>query len=93
MPGPLLLVCAHPDDGSSSVTGTTAKYTQRGVSISLIYATHGDLYGGRSKKLSIGLMDEHTVLKNWYKELGFKGIGAQVFHHLPFTVCFMERSF
>ena len=42
MPGPLLLVFAHPDDESSSVAGTTAKYTQRGVSVDLICATRGE---------------------------------------------------
>ena len=30
MPGPILLVFAHPDDESSSVGGTTAKYSERG---------------------------------------------------------------
>ncbi len=42
MPGPLLLVFAHPDDESSSVAGTTAKYTQDGVSVDLICATRGE---------------------------------------------------
>ncbi len=42
MPGPLLLVFAHPDDESSSVAGMTAKYTQRGVSVDLICATRGE---------------------------------------------------
>ena len=38
----ILLVFAHPDDESSSVAGTTAKYTQRGVSVDLICATGGE---------------------------------------------------
>ncbi len=42
MPGPLLLVFAHPDDESSSVAGTTAKYTRLGVSVDLICATGGE---------------------------------------------------
>lgn len=42
MPEPLLLVFAHPDDESSSVAGTIAKYTQRGVPIDLICATRGE---------------------------------------------------
>ncbi len=42
MPGPLLLVFAHPDDESSSVAGTTLKYTQRGISVDLICATRGE---------------------------------------------------
>ncbi|UCD22002.1 MAG: PIG-L family deacetylase [Chloroflexota bacterium] len=42
MPGPILLVFAHPDDESSSVAGTTAKYAERGVSVDLICATRGE---------------------------------------------------
>jgi LmbE family N-acetylglucosaminyl deacetylase len=42
MPGPILLVFAHPDDESSSVAGTTAKYTESGVSVDLICATRGE---------------------------------------------------
>jgi LmbE family N-acetylglucosaminyl deacetylase len=42
MPGPILLVFAHPDDESSSVAGTTAKYTERGISVDLICATRGE---------------------------------------------------
>ncbi len=42
MAGPILLVFAHPDDETSSVGGTTAKYTERGVSVDLICATRGE---------------------------------------------------
>jgi diamine N-acetyltransferase len=44
------------------------------------------------QKVSIGIIDNHTVLKNWYLELGFKETGAKKFAHLPFTVCFMEME-
>ena len=46
----------------------------------------------RGKKLSIGIIDEHTILKNWYKELGFKETATKKFSNLPFTVCFMEKN-
>ena len=42
MADPILLVFAHPDDESSSVAGTTAKYTERGISVDLICATRGE---------------------------------------------------
>ena len=44
------------------------------------------------KKVSIGIIDEHTVLKNWYQSIGFKEIMIKNFDHLPFTVCFLEMS-
>jgi ribosomal protein S18 acetylase RimI-like enzyme len=43
-------------------------------------------------KLSIGTIHEHTVLKEWYKSLGFVETGTKKFDHLPFTVCFMEKE-
>jgi len=44
------------------------------------------------KKVSIAIIDEHTVLKGWYKGLGFKEVSTKLFPHLPFTVCFLERD-
>jgi diamine N-acetyltransferase len=42
------------------------------------------------QKVSIGIINEHAVLKNWYRESGFKETGTKKFAHLPFTVCFLE---
>jgi ribosomal protein S18 acetylase RimI-like enzyme len=42
------------------------------------------------KKISIGTIDEHTILKDWYTKLGFKEVSTRKFNHLPFTVCYME---
>jgi ribosomal protein S18 acetylase RimI-like enzyme len=42
--------------------------------------------------ISIGIMDNHMLLKKWYKTLGFIETGTQQFKHLPFTVCFMEKG-
>jgi diamine N-acetyltransferase len=41
-------------------------------------------------KISIGTIDEQTVLKEWYKKLGFKEVSTKKFLRLPFTVCYME---
>ena len=46
--------------------------------------------GGR--RASVAIIDEHTVLKNWYRRLGFVETGTRRFEHLPFTVCFMEKN-
>lgn len=46
----------------------------------------------KGEEVSLGMIDESTLLKNWYKEIGFKEAGTKEFEHLPFTVCFMERS-
>ncbi|MBP7737554.1 MAG: GNAT family N-acetyltransferase [Spirochaetes bacterium] len=42
--------------------------------------------------VSIGIIDEHTELKQWYEKLGFREVNRKKFDHLPFTVCFMEMK-
>ena len=41
-------------------------------------------------KLYIGMVDDETVLKNWYLNMGFKVTSVQAFPNLPFKVAFME---
>ncbi len=41
-------------------------------------------------KITIGIMEENTVLKNWYAANGFVHTGTKKFNHLPFTAGFME---
>ena len=40
--------------------------------------------------VSIGIIAEHTELKNWYKGLGFVEGESKEFPHLPFRVTFMS---
>ena len=44
------------------------------------------------KKISIGIINENKVLKNWYIRNGFSETEIRKFSHLPFTVCFLERT-
>lgn len=41
-------------------------------------------------KIKIGIVEENTVLKEWYKTFGFVHTGTRKYEHLPFTVGFME---
>ena len=43
-----------------------------------------------ARKVSIGIIDEQTELKEWYVQLGFVATEIKSFPHLPFTVCLME---
>lgn len=45
-----------------------------------------------ASKISIGIVEENSVLKEWYEKLGFVHIGTKKFEHLPFTVGFMETE-
>jgi ribosomal protein S18 acetylase RimI-like enzyme len=46
--------------------------------------------GGRVA--SIGLMDNHEVLKQWYITKGFVQTSCRAIEHLPFDVCFMSKD-
>jgi GNAT superfamily N-acetyltransferase len=46
------------------------------------------LLGGHS--VNIGIIAEHTELKNWYKKIGFIEGESKEFSHLPFRVTFMS---
>jgi diamine N-acetyltransferase len=44
------------------------------------------------KHADIGIINAHTVLKQWYINYGFKEIGTKNFKHLPFEVCFLSMD-
>ena len=43
-------------------------------------------------RISIGVINEQTELKEWYRHLGFVETQTKSFPHLPFTVCLMEKT-
>jgi ribosomal protein S18 acetylase RimI-like enzyme len=46
----------------------------------------------QGKRVTIGIIHEHTILKEWYQDLGFSLTDVQKFSYLPFTVGFMEKE-
>ena len=42
--------------------------------------------------VSIAVIDEHRLLKDWYRHYGFVETGRKEFAHLPFDVCFLRRD-
>lgn len=45
-----------------------------------------------ANKIKIGIVEENTILKDWYEKIGFVHTGTKKFEHLPFTVGFMETE-
>ena len=43
-------------------------------------------------KITLSIIEENTVLKNWYSQNGFIHTGTKHFDHLPFMVGFMEYT-
>lgn len=68
------------------------EFRHMGISREMVeYAkNYANLKNGET--ISIGIIEENTVLKEWYKQLGFEHKGTKKFEHLPFTVGFMELS-
>jgi len=67
-------------------------YRHHGYGKKLVELIIERVIGAGGSNISLGMIDNHTVLKEWYKSLGFIETGARKFEHLPFTVCFMERD-
>lgn len=45
-----------------------------------------------AKQVEIAIIAEHTILKNWYLNLGFCENNTKEFKHLPFNVTFMFKK-
>ncbi len=45
-----------------------------------------------AKKLTLGMIDDNTRLKNWYIENGFKTVLTKQFDGAPFTTGYMETD-
>ncbi len=68
------------------------EYRHRGFGKQLIDFVFDYVRGENGKKVSIGIINENTVLRNWYRSYGFVETGTRQFEHLPFLVCFMEKN-
>ena len=44
------------------------------------------------KKINIGIVEENTVLKEWYASQGFIHTGTCKFDFFPFTCGYMEKT-
>lgn len=79
----------HTLAGSASVLWlqrrpTTAAGTWKGFAYCRSTGTGGSV--------SIGIINENRVLKNWYIEYRFAETGTRKSSHLPFEVCFLEKE-
>jgi ribosomal protein S18 acetylase RimI-like enzyme len=68
------------------------QYRHMGYGNALMDAALGYAKEQGCGKASIGIIDENTVLKDWYKSMGFTVVEIKEFAHLPFTVCIMTKS-
>lgn len=62
----------------------------QGIGSKLVHDSINRVIEKGGNRVSIAIIDEHEVLKDWYKGLGFQESGKKSFPHLPFNVCFLE---
>jgi len=67
------------------------EYRHKGYGKTLMDFVFNHVKEQDARQVSIGIVNENTVLKNWYRLYGFIESGLKKYEHLPFTVCFMEK--
>ena len=67
------------------------QYRHNSYGTNLVQFAFDFIIRNRGKTVSIGIIDKHDVLKEWYKKFGFQEIKKRNYKHLPFTVCIMEK--
>jgi ribosomal protein S18 acetylase RimI-like enzyme len=66
-------------------------FRHKGIGFQLMeFATKRILELG-GKRISIGLINSNTKLKEWYKNQSFNEVEIKSYEHLPFEVCIMEK--
>lgn len=66
------------------------QYRHLGIGKSMVNSAISAVKDFGGNKITIGIIEENTKLKEWYLSLGFRHISTRKFDHLPFTVGFME---
>jgi len=66
------------------------RYRHKGYGARLLEWARVTVRERGGNRITIGIIEENTVLKDWYAEHGFVHTGTHIFPRLPFTVGFME---
>lgn len=67
------------------------KYRHLGIGKEMVeFAKAYVINNTNAKRITIGIIEDNTVLKCWYESLGFIHTGTKRFESLQFTVGFME---
>ena len=67
-------------------------YRNRGYGQHLMNFAFDYIHKKGGHTISIGIIDKNKRLKNWYKNQRFYETDKKSFPHLPFRVCFMEKT-
>ncbi len=79
-----------PDTAYLNRLSVLPEYRHRGIGAELVRYILDYSKTKNIKAVSIGIIAEHDVLKNWYLDIGFIAGDIQKFEHLPFNVQYMR---
>lgn len=68
------------------------EYRHNGYGRMLLDFAFEHVKNNNGKKVSIAIINENKILKDWYTSYGFTETMVKEFPHLPFKVCFMEKA-
>lgn len=68
------------------------EYRHRGYGRQLLDFCIAKVKESGGRKVNISIVEENTVLKNWYTVYGFTHTGIKKYEHLPFTSGYMEME-
>ena len=66
------------------------EYRHKGIGEELVKHAFRVAKDLNRQKMNIGIVEENTVLRKWYEELGFVHVGTKKFDFFPFTCGYME---
>lgn len=79
-----------PDTAYLNRLSVLPSYRNKGIGAALVRYILDFSKTKNIKTVSIGIIAEHEVLKNWYLDLGFIEGATQKFKHLPFDVKYLS---
>ena len=67
-------------------------HRRRGIGRELLLDAFSAAKELNCSKMHIGIVEENTVLKDWYRSFGFVHTGTEKFDCFPFTCGYMEKE-
>lgn len=68
------------------------QYRHKHIGAKLLEDAHMRARKAGCEKMTIGIVEENTILRKWYEENGFIHLGTKKFDFFPFTCGYMEKS-
>ena len=75
-----LLMCVLPE------------YRHRKIGQELLQDAYSQAEAHNCTKINIGIVEENTILRQWYEKEGFVHVGTEKFDFFPFTCGYMVKE-